>query len=164
MSGLDVPDPLFSAEFSRVEQRSEWRFDAATDRQTSDLLADLAKGLDEGALGIGTIIQHTPGARREEILQVFGLAARRSVPVFAHVRSMGSVEPNSALEAVQEVVADVAATGASLHIMHIPSSCLRQTPACLERHRGSASEGARGLHRSLCVHGGLHGDHGGDLR
>ena len=63
---------------------------------------------------------------------MFGLAARLSVPVFAHVRSMGSVEPNSALEAVQEVVANVAATGASLHIMHIASSCLRQTPACLD--------------------------------
>jgi hypothetical protein len=61
------------------------------------MLADLENGLDEGALGIGTIIQHTPGARREEILQVFALASRRSVPVFAHVRSMGSVEPNSSL-------------------------------------------------------------------
>jgi N-acyl-D-aspartate/D-glutamate deacylase len=141
LSGLDVPDPLFSAEFSRVEQRSEWRLEAATEGQTRDLLADLAKGLDEGALGIGTIIQHTPGARREEILRVFGLAARRSVPVFAHVRSMGSVEPNSALEAVQEVVANVAATGASLHIMHIPSSCLRQTPACLEVIAGAHQRG-----------------------
>jgi N-acyl-D-aspartate/D-glutamate deacylase len=131
LSGLDVPNPLFSADLSKVEQRSEWRLDAATDRQTRDLLADLEKGLDEGALGIGTIIQHTPGARREEILRVFALASRRSVPMFAHVRSMGSVEPNSSLEAVQEVVADAVATGASLHIMHIASSCLRKSPVCL---------------------------------
>jgi dihydroorotase len=141
LNALDVPDPLFSADFAKVEQRSEWRLDAATDRQVSDILASLAKGLDEGALGIGAIIQHTPGARREEILQVFELAARRLVPVFAHVRSMGSVEPNSSLEAVQEVVADAAATDASLHIMHIASSCLKQTPVCLEVIAGARRRG-----------------------
>jgi len=137
LTGLTVPDPLFSPDFSKVEQRSEWRLDAATDKQTSDILASLAKGLYEGALGIGTIIQHTPGARREEILQLFAFASQRAVPVFAHVRSMGSVEPNSSLEAVQEVLADAAATGASLHIMHVPSSCLSQTPVCLELIAGA---------------------------
>jgi N-acyl-D-aspartate/D-glutamate deacylase len=142
LSALDVPDPLFSPDAAKVEQRSEWRANPATDGQVRDMLALLATGLDEGALGIGMIIQHTPGARREEILQMFELAARRSVPVFAHVRSMGSVEPNSSLEAVQEVVADAAATGASLHIMHIASSCLRQTPICLGVIAGA---GGRGL-------------------
>ena len=140
-AGVDVPDPLFSADIAKVEQRSEWRVNAATEEQVRDMLVVLAKGLDEGALGIGMIIQHTPGARREEILQVFELAARRSVPVFAHVRSMGSVEPNSSLEAVQEVVADAAATGAPLHIMHIASSCLRQTPVCLEVVAGARRRG-----------------------
>jgi len=141
LSGVDVPDPLFSADLSKVEQRREWRVDAATDSQLLEMLAVLAKGLDEGALGIGMILQHTPGARREEILQLFQLATRRSVPVFAHVRSMGSVEPNSSLEAVQEVVADAVAAGASLHIMHIASSCLRQTPVCLEIVAGARRRG-----------------------
>lgn len=141
LSAIDVPDPLFSADFAKAERRSEWRLDAANDDQIRQMLADLTKGLDEGALGIGTIIQHTPGARREEILQLFRLAARNSVTVFAHVRSMGSVEPGSGLEAVQEVVADAAATGASLHIMHVPSSCLRQTPLCLEVIAGARQRG-----------------------
>jgi dihydroorotase len=141
LSAIDVPDPLFSADLSKVEQRSEWRVDAATEEQLLDILAVLAKGLDEGAVGIGMILQHTPGARREEVLQLFQLATRRSVPVFAHVRSMGSVEPNSSLEAVQEVVADAVATGASLHIMHIASSCLRQTPVCLEIVAGAQRRG-----------------------
>ena len=141
LSALDVPDPLFSTDRSKVEQRSEWSANPATQEQAREMLAVLAKGLDEGALGIGMIIQHTPGARREEILQLFGLAARRSVPVFAHVRSMGSVEPNSGLEAVQEVVADAAATGASLHIMHITSSCLGQTHVCLEVVAGARRQG-----------------------
>ena len=141
LSAVDVPDPLFSPDISKVEQRSEWRVNAATEEQVREMLAVLAKGLDEGALGIGTIIQHAPGARREEILQLFELAARRSVPVFAHIRSMGGVEPNSGLEAVQEVVADAVATGAPLHIMHIASSCLRQTPVCLEVVAGARRQG-----------------------
>jgi dihydroorotase len=141
LSAVDVPDPLFSADLAKVEQRSEWRLDAATDRQASALLDSLAKGLDEGALGIGAIIQHTPGARREEILQLFQLAARHGVPVFAHVRSMGSVEPDSGLNSVQEVVANTAATGASLHVLHITSSCLGQTALCLEVVAGARSRG-----------------------
>lgn len=141
LSAVDVPDPLFSADVATLERRSEWRLDPANDNQMRQMLADLTKGLDEGALGIGTIIQHTPGARREEVLELFRLAARRSVTVFAHVRSMGSVEPESGLAAVQEVVADAAATGASLHIMHVPSSCLRQTPLCLEVIAGARQRG-----------------------
>ena len=141
LSAIDVPDPLFSADFAKVERQSEWRLDAASEDQVDQILADLTKGLDEGALGIGAIIQHTPGARREEILQLFDLAARHSVTVFAHVRSMGSVEPDSSLAAVQEVVADAAATGASLHIMHVTSSCLRQTPLCLEVIAGAHQRG-----------------------
>lgn len=141
ISGVDVPDPLFSAEAAKLEGLGEWKLDSANDRQLSQILADLERGLDEGALGIGTIIQHTPGARREEILALFRLAARHSVTVFAHVRSMGSVEPDSGLAAVQEVVANAAATGASLHVMHLPSSCLQQVPLCLELIAGARQLG-----------------------
>jgi N-acyl-D-aspartate/D-glutamate deacylase len=141
LSAVDVPDPLFSADIATLERHREWALDPANDTQIRQMLADLDKGLDEGALGIGTIIQHTHGARREEILALFRLAARRSVTVFAHVRSMGGVEPDSALAAVQEVIADAAATGASLHIMHVPSSCLRETPLCLELIAGARQRG-----------------------
>jgi N-acyl-D-aspartate/D-glutamate deacylase len=141
LTGLDVPDPFFSPHQGEVEQRPEWRLDAATDAQLSEMLADLEKGLDDGALGIGAIIQHTPGARREEILKLFELASRRAVPVFAHVRFMGGVEPGSGLEAVQEVLANAASTGASLHILHVPSSCLGQTPVCLEAIEGAHRRG-----------------------
>lgn len=132
---------MFSAEAAKLEGLGEWKLDSANDRQLSQILADLERGLDEGALGIGTIIQHTPGARREEILALFRLAARHSVTVFAHVRSMGSVEPDSGLAAVQEVVANAAATGASLHVMHLPSSCLQQVPLCLELIAGARQLG-----------------------
>ncbi len=64
-------------------------------------------------------IQYTPGASRLEVIQMFRLAAERSVPVFVHVRSAGRVEPGSSIEAVSEVIGAAAVSGASLHIVHI---------------------------------------------
>jgi dihydroorotase len=54
---------------------------------------------------------------------------------------MSGTEPDSSLEAVQEVIADAAATGASLHIFHITSSGLRQTPVCLDMIAGARRRG-----------------------
>jgi len=140
-NGLAVPDALFSPEAGQAEKLTEWKYKNATAPEIDELIALLDRGVTDGALGIGMIIQHTPGARREEILRVFQLAARRGVPTFAHVRSMSGKEPDSSLEAVQEVIADAAATGASLHIFHITSSGLRQTPVCLDMIAGARRRG-----------------------
>ena len=139
-NGLTVPD-VVGPEANQAEKLTEWKFKNATAPELDELIALLDRGLTDGALGIGMIIQHTPGARREEILRIFQLAARRGVPIFAHVRSMSGVEPDSSLEAVQEVIADAAATGASLHVFHITSSGLRQTPVCLEMIAGARQKG-----------------------
>ncbi len=116
----------------KVKKRDAGRAEKATPAEITELLALLEQGLNDGALGIGMAIQYTPGARREEIFRVFQLAAKRGVPIFVHVRSMSEIEPSSSTEAVQEVIADAAATGASLHIVHISWNGLRQTPVCLE--------------------------------
>ena len=81
--------------------------------------------LDAGALGIGMGIAYVPGATRSEVIEIFRIAAERSVPVYAHVRSAGRREPGSTIEAVGEVIAAAAVSGASLHIVHINSSCLK---------------------------------------
>jgi N-acyl-D-aspartate/D-glutamate deacylase len=98
-------------------------------------------GMDDGALGVGFGIAYVPAARREEVLDIFQLAADRQVPCFVHVRSHGAVEPGSAIESVQEVIADAAATGASLHIVHITSTGLGQTPICLQMIDGARRRG-----------------------
>jgi N-acyl-D-aspartate/D-glutamate deacylase len=103
-------------------------------KEMNDLIR---RGLDDGALGVGFGIAYVPAARREEVLDVFQLAADRQVPCFVHVRSHGAVEPGSAIESVQEVIADTAATGASLHIVHITSTGLGQTAICLRMIEGA---------------------------
>ena len=113
----------------------------ATPAQNGEIEALIQRGLDEGALGIGFGIAYVPGTRRAEILDLFQLAAEEGVACFTHVRSHGAVEPGSALEAMQEVIADAAATGASLHIVHVTSTGLVQTPDCIRLIDGARRRG-----------------------
>jgi hypothetical protein len=97
--------------------------------------------LSAGALGIGMGIQYTPGATRQEIIHTFKVAAELHVPVFTHVRSFGRLEPGSSIESVSEVIGAAAVTGASLHIVHINSSCLQDGLECLEMIAGARARG-----------------------
>ena len=97
--------------------------------------------LDEGALGIGMGINYTPAATREEILHAFGVAARHRAPVFVHLRSAGLIENAGGIVGVQEVIADAAATGAPLHVVHVTSMGLSATPALLQLIDGARARG-----------------------
>jgi N-acyl-D-aspartate/D-glutamate deacylase len=110
----------------------------ATAEQIERIRARLRAELDAGGLAIGMGIQYTPGASRLEVIDMFRLAAERSLPVYTHVRSSGRIEPGSSIESVSEVIGAAAITGASLHIVHINSSCTRDSLECL-----SMIEGAR---------------------
>ena len=86
-------------------------------------------------------IQYTPGATRLEVIDMFRLAAERRLPVYTHVRSSGRVEPGSSIESVSEVIGAAAITGASLHIVHINSSCSRDSLECLSMIEGARARG-----------------------
>jgi hypothetical protein len=86
-------------------------------------------------------IQYTPGATRLEVLDMFRVAAERGLPVYTHIRSAGRIEPGSSIEAVSEVIGAAAITGAALHIVHINSSCLRDSLECLSMVEGSRARG-----------------------
>jgi N-acyl-D-aspartate/D-glutamate deacylase len=119
---------------------------AATDQpaspeQIEKMKARLRHELDAGALAIGMGIQYTPGATRWEVVETFGLAAEHAVPVYTHVRSSGKREPGSSIESVEEVIGAAAVTGASLHVVHINSSCGSQAPDCLTLVAGARARG-----------------------
>jgi N-acyl-D-aspartate/D-glutamate deacylase len=107
-------------------------------RQITDLIK---QGLDEGGLGIGFGINYVPTTTRAEVFDLFALAAERGVANYVHMRHAGAVEPGSGVGALQEVLADAAGTGASLHVVHITSMCLRQTATCLEMIEGARRRG-----------------------
>ncbi len=113
-------DPLRSFQGAVAESF----YEAVPPQQFAELAEILDHGLAEGALGIGMAHQYFPGATRAEILSVFELAAARSAPIFTHVRSMG-------VDAIQEVLANAAVTGAPLHIVHLNSSSMDDLPTTL---------------------------------
>ncbi len=113
----------------------------ASPDQIQRITERLKQELAAGALGIGMGIQYTPGATRLEVIQMFRLAAEKRVPVFTHVRSAGRVEPGSSIEAISEVIGAAAVTGASLHIVHINSSCLKDSEECLAMVAGARTRG-----------------------
>jgi N-acyl-D-aspartate/D-glutamate deacylase len=114
---------------------------AASAAQRGAILSFLRSELDAGALGIGVGLEYTPGATREEVLEVFRLAAEYHRPVFVHQRSGGRVEPGSSIEAVEELIGAAAITGAPLHIVHLNSMCMRDVPVCLEMIAGARARG-----------------------
>jgi N-acyl-D-aspartate/D-glutamate deacylase len=113
----------------------------ATPEQIERILQRLRTELDAGGLAVGMGIQYTPGATRLEVIDMFRLAAERRLPVYTHMRSAGRVEPGSSIEATSEVIGAAAITGASLHIVHINSTCLRDALECLSMVEGARARG-----------------------
>jgi N-acyl-D-aspartate/D-glutamate deacylase len=113
---------------------------AATPREQRETLALVRRGLEEGALGIGVAIAYIPLASRAEILDLFRLAAEKKTALYVHMRNGGPEEPG-VVDALQEAIADAAATGASLHVVHITSMGLGETPLCLEMIEGARRRG-----------------------
>ncbi|HYL34600.1 MAG TPA: amidohydrolase family protein [Bryobacteraceae bacterium] len=111
----------------------------ATDEEKLAIVNAVRMGLDDGAIGIGFGIAYVPTAGREEILRLFQLAADRRVPVFVHMR--GSIDADGAIPALQEIIADAAATGAPLHVVHITSVGARKTATCLQLIEGARRHG-----------------------
>jgi N-acyl-D-aspartate/D-glutamate deacylase len=113
----------------------------ATPEQIEAMRERLRAELDAGALAVGMGIQYTPGATRLEVIDMFRLAAERRLPVYTHMRSSGRIEPGSAIEATSEVIGAAAVTGASLHIVHINSTCARDAMECLAMIEGARARG-----------------------
>ncbi len=113
----------------------------ATPEQIERIQQRLRDEIDAGALGSGMGIQYTPGATRLEVIDVFRVAAERKLPVYTHLRSAGRLEPGSAIEAVEEVIGASAITGASVHIVHVNSTCLHDSLECISLIEGARARG-----------------------
>ncbi|HXM99615.1 MAG TPA: amidohydrolase family protein [Candidatus Dormibacteraeota bacterium] len=113
----------------------------ATPEQIEGMRERLRAELDAGGLAVGMGIEYTPGATRLEVIDMFRLAAGRRVPVYTHARSSGRVEPGPTVGQISEVIAAAAITGASLHIVHINSTCLRDVFECLSMVEGARARG-----------------------
>lgn len=113
----------------------------ATPEQIAQLRALIRRGLAEGALGVGFGLQYTPAATRWEVLEMFREAATARAPAFVHVRGFGVNEPGGSVESFMEVISAAAITGAPLHIVHLNSMSLGETPKTLQIVRAARARG-----------------------
>jgi dihydroorotase len=110
------------------------RYESLTIAELETMSEGFSEDLHAGALGIGVPVGYYPGATREEIFRVYEFAAKMDTPVYTHVR-----DPNIA--AIQEAIANAAASGASVHIVHMNSMALGRIAVALDMVAGAYARG-----------------------
>jgi hypothetical protein len=121
-----------------ADTAASWARRTLTATQTRELVALIDRGLAEGGVGVGSILQVMPGISHDEFFRVLDATAQRNATAFVHLRFQGESGTGTSLAALQEIIAGVATTGGNAHVVHLPSSGLRQTPvllAMIERAR-----------------------------
>jgi N-acyl-D-aspartate/D-glutamate deacylase len=113
----------------------------ATAEELKKIDQGVERGLKRGALAVGMGINYTAAASHDEILSAFRIAAAAHASVHVHLRHAGLKEPTTGLVGLQEVIADAAATGAPLHVVHITSMGLRNTPTLIAMVKGARAHG-----------------------
>src|SRR5712671_5295231 len=113
----------------------------ATPGELQQIDDDIDKGLRRGALAVGMGINYTAAATHDEIVDVFRLAAKHGASVHVHLRHAGLQEPTTGLVGIEEVIAAAAATGAPLHVVHITSMGLKNTPRLIAMVKGARERG-----------------------
>ena len=113
----------------------------ATPQELEEIENQIRHGLQSGALAVGMGINYTAGASHDEIVDVFRVAAAEKASVHVHLRHAGLKEPTTGLVGIEEVIAAAAATGAPLHVVHITSMGLKNTPQLIAMVRGAQNHG-----------------------
>jgi dihydroorotase len=113
----------------------------ATLQELEEIKNQIHHGLERGALAVGMGINYTAGASHDEIVDVFRVAAAEKASVHVHLRHAGLKEPTTGLVGIEEVIAAAAATGAPLHVVHITSMGLANTPQLIAMVKGAQKRG-----------------------
>jgi N-acyl-D-aspartate/D-glutamate deacylase len=96
---------------------------AASPAQIGEIAQRLEMGLRQGAVSIGAGFPYTPAATRDELLALFRVAAAAQTSIHVHIRP--------GVAGLTEALALAAETGAALHVVHINSAGIAETPAML---------------------------------
>lgn len=113
----------------------------ATQRDIEEMKTLIRRGLDSGALAVGFGLDYTRAASRWEVIEMFKVAAEYGAACHVHLRGKGHKEPSNAIEALEEVIAASAITGAPLHVVHINSTGMQVVPELLQMITGARLRG-----------------------
>src|SRR2546423_12346699 len=97
---------------------------AASPSEIREIARRIEVGLGEGAGDIGAGLPYTPAATRDELLAVFRVAATAQTPVDVDIRP--------SIPGREEALSLADETHAPLHVVHINSAGLTETPVMLE--------------------------------
>ncbi|HKS57619.1 MAG TPA: amidohydrolase family protein [Steroidobacteraceae bacterium] len=114
---------------------------AATDAELAQIDERIETGLKQGALAVGMGINYTAAATQAEVLDVFKVASRYGAPVHVHLRYAGDQPPQNAQAALEEVLTASSESKAPLHVVHVSSMGLRDTPKLLAMIRAAKAQG-----------------------
>jgi N-acyl-D-aspartate/D-glutamate deacylase len=97
---------------------------AASPAEIGEIAKSIDVGLNEGAVDVGAGFPYTPAATREELLAVFRVAGKTKMPIHVHI--------TPSIAGLKEVLSLAAETNAPLHVVHINSAGLAETPVMLK--------------------------------
>ena len=102
------------------------------------LRAGLNRGLDQGGLGIGFLLDYMSEVVSEDELRVvFEVAAARGAPIFVHIRRGIAGDPAGLVEVI-----DMAReTGAAVHVCHVQANAMEAIEEFLALIRAARAEG-----------------------
>ncbi|MBS0560909.1 MAG: amidohydrolase family protein [Proteobacteria bacterium] len=127
--------------FGRAMRDRRWIENVAIETEVTGILNRIARGLDEGGIGIGILNAYAPGAGVQELIAVCQLAFAHAVPTFTHVAFMSRVDPESAAEAYIRLIGYAGATGAHMHICHFNSSSKTDIARCVKLVEKAQAQG-----------------------
>jgi N-acyl-D-aspartate/D-glutamate deacylase len=119
IEGIDMPY-IFAGQKALTMTGPTW-VQTATKAQIEEMRVLLNKGLDEGGLGIGVLLDYmTTAVSGDELRMLFDVAAARQVPLTVHVRRGYTGDPAG----LMEVIELAKKTKAPLFICHITHNAM----------------------------------------
>ena len=112
---------------------SDGAYRPASPEQIAEIAKRIEIGLREGAVDIGAGFPYTPAATRAELLALFRVAAKAKTPIHVHIRP--------GVSGLKEALALAAETKAPLHVVHVNSVGLAETPELLEMIKEARAHG-----------------------
>ena len=112
------------ADEAALARKAEWAETRFTPEQVARERALFREDVAAGGLGLGLLSEYLPALGRDEVYLLMQDAAALRAPVFVHVRAATHADVDNLMTPMQEMVADAASTGASVHVCHIGSKSL----------------------------------------
>ncbi len=111
----------------------EGAYRAASPAQIREIATGIETGLNEGAVSIGAGFPYTPAATRNELVAVFRVAASTRTSLHVHIRP--------GVAGLREALSLASEANAPLHVVHINSAALAETPVMLEMIEAARARG-----------------------